>query len=140
MIVRTLLEIMGTPREVGADNGNWISRRLLLDEDGMGFSFHETIIRAHTETSIWYKHHLEAVYCVGGRGEIEDLKTGEIHPISDGTLYALNEHDRHLLRAFEDLRLVCAFNPPVTGREKHDSDGAYAPHPNEEAYRKARSQ
>jgi len=24
---------------------------------------------------------------VAGKGEIEDLETGEIHPISDGTLY-----------------------------------------------------
>jgi len=25
----------------------------------------------------------------------------------------------------EDMRLICAFNPPVTGRETQDSDGAY---------------
>lgn len=127
MIVRTLEEIIGSERDVCAENGNWVSRRFLLKDDGMGFSFHETTIFAGTETDIWYKHHLEAVYCVGGEGEIEDLATGKIHPIRDGTLYALDQHDRHTLRAFSDLRLVCAFNPPISGREVHDKDGAYPP-------------
>lgn len=127
MIVRTLSEIVCTVRDVRAENGNWVSRRLLLKDDGMGFSFHETTIFAGTETPIWYKHHLEAVYCVGGEGEVEDLATGITHPIRDGTLYALNQHDRHKLRAFSDLRLVCVFNPPLSGREVHDRDGAYPP-------------
>ena len=142
MIVRTLEEIIGTDREVHAENGNWVSRRFVLNDDAAGFSFHETIIKAGTETHIWYKHHIEAVYCVAGNGEIEDLKTGEIHPIKDGTLYLLNNHDEHLLRGGNtDMRLVCAFNPPVTGREMHDDDGAYAPHHNDAnwaALRKAR--
>ena len=46
--------------------------------------------------------------------------------ISDGVLYALDKHDRHILRGgTEDMRLVCAFNPPVTGNEVHNADGAY---------------
>lgn len=127
MIVRTLEEIIGGERDVCAENGNWVSRRFLLKDDGMGFSLHETTIFAGTETLIWYKHHLEAVYCVGGAGEIEDMKTGIIHPIRDGTMYALNRNDRHKLRAISDLRLVCVFNPPISGREVHDEDGAYPP-------------
>lgn len=127
MIVRRLEEIIGSERDVRAENGNWASRRLLLKDDGMGFSFHDTTIFAGTETFIWYKHHLEAVYCVAGEGEIEDLETGITHPISDGTMYALNEHERHKLRAFSDLRMICVFNPPITGREVHDEDGAYPP-------------
>jgi L-ectoine synthase len=127
MIVRTLEEIIGGERDVHAENGNWVSRRFLLKDDGMGFSLHETTIFAGTETPIWYKHHLEAVYCVGGAGEIEDLETGIIHPIRDGTMYALNRNDRHKLRAISDLRLVCVFNPPISGREVHDEDGAYPP-------------
>ena len=139
MIVRNLKEIIGSEREVHAENGNWISRRFVLDDDAAGFSFHETIIKAGTETHIWYKHHIEAVYCVAGNGEIEDLKTGEIHPIKDGTMYLLNDNDEHLLRGgSEDMRMICAFNPPVTGREMHDEDGAYTPHPNQAAYDAAR--
>lgn len=122
-IVR-LQDIMGTDRDVAGPG--WVSRRLLLKKDGMGFSLHETIIPAGAELHLWYKHHLEAVYCVGGNGSIEDLATGEVHPIHDGVLYALDRHDRHIVRGgTEDMRLVCAFNPPVTGRETHDADGSY---------------
>jgi len=122
-IVR-LQDIIGTERDV--EGPGWKSRRLLLKKDGMGFSFHETIIPAGTEHTFWYKNHLEAVYCVAGNGSIEDLATGEVHEITDGTLYALDNHDKHILRGgSEDMRLVCAFNPPVTGRETHDADGAY---------------
>jgi len=35
MIVRTIDEVLGSDREVTAINGNWVSRRLLLDEDAM---------------------------------------------------------------------------------------------------------
>lgn len=123
MIVRRVDDLDGTDRETVAET--WRSRRFLLADDGMGFSFHETIIGAGTETRMWYKNHLEAVYCVAGRGTIEDLGTGEVHEIVDGTMYALNEHDRHVVRATEDLRLVCVFNPPCVGGETHDADGAY---------------
>lgn len=124
MIVRNIQEIGGTAREVRGEG--WTSRRLLLKRDGMGFSFHETIIPAGAELHLWYKNHLEAVYCVAGNGSIEDLATGEIHQIHDGILYALNEHDRHILRGgSKDMRLICAFNPPVSGQETHDSDGSY---------------
>ncbi|MBT8420918.1 MAG: ectoine synthase [Gammaproteobacteria bacterium] len=125
MIVRTLKEIIGTEREVSPENGNWVSRRFLLRSDGMGFSFHETIIYAGTETYMWYKNHLEAVYCVGGEGELEDLETGKRYKIADGTIYALNGHEKHYMRAKADMRLICAFNPPLTGREVHDAEGVY---------------
>lgn len=117
-------DIIGTEREVKGPG--WTSRRMLLKKDGMGFSFHETIIPAGAELKLWYKYHLEAVYCVGGNGTITDLATGETHEITDGTLYALDNNDRHVLRGgTEDMRLICAFNPPVTGSEVHDEDGAY---------------
>lgn len=125
MIIRHLHDIVGTERDVEAPNGNWVSRRLLLKHEGMGFSMHDTTIRAGTETYIWYKHHLEAVYCVAGHGEVEDLETGQIHSIKDGTLYALNGHERHYLRAFEDMRMICVFNPPLTGGEVHTKEGYY---------------
>ena len=127
MILRKLEDIIGTKREVFAENGNWVSRRLLLKDEGMGFSLHDTIIRAGTETRIWYKHHLEAVYCIEGEGEVELAESGEMLPIKPGIMYALDKHDRHYLRAHkQDLRLICVFNPPVTGTEVHQPDGSYA--------------
>ena len=125
MIVRRLDEIIGSERDVKAENGNWVSRRLLLRDDEMGYSLHETTVFAGTETFIHYKNHLEAVYCVKGEGEIEDLETGQIHNIRDGTMYALNSHERHHLRAKTDMRMVCVFNPALTGTEVHDREGSY---------------
>ena len=52
---------------------------------------------------------------------------GETHVGGCDDLYALDEHDEHILRAISgDLRLICVFNPPLTGQEKHQSDGSYA--------------
>jgi L-ectoine synthase len=125
VIVRKLSTIEGSEREVSATT--WKSRRLLLASDGMGFSLHDTVIHAGTATRMCYKNHLEAVYCVGGRGSIEVIATGELIPIADGTMYALDQHDEHVLRAETDLRLVCVFNPPLIGKEVHDASGAYPP-------------
>ncbi|MEZ6114933.1 MAG: ectoine synthase, partial [Pirellulaceae bacterium] len=66
MIVRKLNEIRGTNRETSANN--WVSRRLLLSGDRMGFSLHDTIIHAGTSTEMHYQNHLEAVYCIQGKG------------------------------------------------------------------------
>lgn len=125
MIVRKLEDLIGTDAEVKAEKGTWTSRRMLLARDKMGFSFHDTLIHAGTETYIHYANHLEAVYCVGGKGEIEVIDTGEKFEIKDGTMYALNGHERHWLRAEEELRMICVFNPPLTGREDHDENGIY---------------
>lgn len=126
MIVRHIDEIKNSEKEVHAPGGQWISRRMLLQSDGMGFSFHETIIKAGTKTHIHYQNHLEAVYCVAGNGKIEEIGNGTVHEIKDGTMYALNEHDEHYLYGgTEDMRLICVFNPPITGQEVHDENGVY---------------
>lgn len=91
----------------------------------MGFSLHDTVMKAGTETRMCYRNHLEAVYCVGGRGSIQNVATGESFPITDGTAYALDKHDEHILRAETEMRMVCVFNPPVSGSEVHDETGAY---------------
>ena len=126
MIIRKLEDILNTPSDVAAPNGNWCSRRLISKTDNMGFSMHDTIIKAGTETLIWYKNHLEAVYCISGDGSIEDLDAGVTHQITPGVLYALDKHDRHILRGgTRDMRLVCVFNPALRGDEVHDADGSY---------------
>ena len=123
MIVKHLQDVIGTENDV--DTETWNARRLLLRKDGMGFSLHATIIKEGTETYIWYANHLEAVYCISGEGEIEDLDNNITYPITPGTLYALNGHEKHYLRAKKEMRMVCVFNPPVTGREVHDENGVY---------------
>ena len=123
MIVRRLADAEKTNRRVVTDN--WESTRLLLKGDGMGYSFHITTIYEGTETPMWYQHHLEAVYCISGSGELEDRETGEVHAIEPGTVYALDQHDRHTLRARTALVMACVFNPPLNGLEVHDETGAY---------------
>ncbi|WP_042143484.1 ectoine synthase [Paucisalibacillus sp. EB02] len=129
MIVKKLAEVFNTKHDVHGET--WNSRRLLIKSDGMGYSMTDTLVKQGTETYIWYKNHLEACYCIEGEGEVELAdengdKTGEVYQIAPGTVYALNENDRHFLRATTaDLRLVCVFNPPLTGEEVHDEDGSY---------------
>jgi L-ectoine synthase len=40
-------------------------------------------------------------------------------------MYALNNNDRHIVRPETDILTACVFNPPVTGQEVHDENGAY---------------
>ena len=122
MLIRKLDDIIGTEKDV--DTEGWNSRRLILKDDKMGYSVHDTIIKEGAELHMWY---LEAVYLTEGKGEIVDLANNEVHQIEAGTIYALNDNDRHILRANKGthMRMVCVFNPPVTGQEVHDEDGAY---------------
>lgn len=122
MIVKQLQDIIGTQDDV--DTPTWNSRRLLLKKDNMGFALNDTLIKAGTETFIWYANHLEAVYCIEGEGEIE-VVGGETYPIRPGMMYALSGHEKHYLRAKSTMRMVCVFNPPLTGREVHDENGVY---------------
>ncbi|MEC8444304.1 MAG: ectoine synthase [Pseudomonadota bacterium] len=124
MIVRTLEECQRSERTV--NGGNWESVRMLLKDDNMGFSFHITTIFAGTETPIHYQNHLESVYCISGEGEVETCDDGKIYPIRPGTLYILDKHDKHLLRASKDMQMACVFNPPLNGKEVHDENGVYA--------------
>jgi len=127
MIVRDFEDLKNTGRTVS--NANWTSVRMLLAEDGMGFSFHITFLEAGSEHTFHYKHHFESVYCMSGTGSITDLETGETHAIRPGVMYALDKNDRHTVRAdaAADLVMACVFNPPVTGHEVHREDGSYAP-------------
>lgn len=123
MLVRRIAEIAGTSREVSAEN--WTSRRLLLRDDGMGFSLHDTVVHAGSVTKMHYQNHLEAVYCIEGRGTVTSVLSGECHAIEAGTVYALDQHDPHILTAETTMRFVCVFNPPLVGPESHDASGAY---------------
>jgi L-ectoine synthase len=123
MIVRRLADLIGTDRETVA--ATWSSRRLLLKGDGMGFSLHDTILHAGTTTEMEYQNHLEAVYCIEGKGLLKDLVNGVEYEIEPGTMYALSGNERHILIAEERLRMVCVFNPPVVGPETHDENGVY---------------
>jgi L-ectoine synthase len=115
MIVRKLEEITGTDRDVAWGNGQ--SRRFLLERDGMGYSLTDTIVNAGSESHLEYKNHLEACYCISGEGEVE--YAGKKYPLVPGTMYALDKHEPHVLRAHTTMRLVCVFTPALKGAEAH---------------------
>lgn len=123
MIVRTVRDVEGTDRDVATPT--WRSRRLLLARDGAGFSLHDTVLHAGTETTMSYRHHVEAVYCIDGHGQLDDLDNDRSYELAPGTVYLLDGHERHRVVAASDLRMVCVFSPPCTGRETHQEDGSY---------------
>jgi L-ectoine synthase len=126
MIVRNLEEILGTERDVSGPG--WLSRRLILRNDAMGCSVHDTTVKEGAELRLHYKNHLETNYCISGEGEVEEVATGRVFAIRPGTVYALDKNDAHILRVKRgDLRLVCVFTPALTGTERHGPDGSYAP-------------
>lgn len=103
--------------------GNGTSHRLLTASDGMGFSVCRTLVRKGTSSELKYSNHLEACYCIEGKGQVV-TSGGEKVLLSPGTIYALNNNDQHTLIADEneDLILVSVFLPALSGHEVHNLD------------------
>jgi len=124
MIVRTLDELAVSDRHIVTPN--WRSTRLIVKADGMGYSVHHTVIPAEHEVHCHYEQHFETNYVISGRGEVFHMASGRTFPLAVGTVYALDKHDEHIVRAIEsDLHLVCVFNPPLSGTETHNLKGGY---------------
>jgi L-ectoine synthase len=124
MIVWTKEDLKGTKGDVRTEN--WSSRRFLHKQDGMGVTLTDAILESGLDQVFWYKNHLEAVYCLEGEGTLEDLATGRSYLIKPGTLYALDKHDRHRLKAKTRMRVICTSVPPLVGGEIHDTEGSYS--------------
>lgn len=122
MIVRSLEDVRGTKGD--AHGNKWHSMRLLHAEDGMAVTLTDSILEAGFEMTLWQKNHLEACYCLEGRGTVEELDSGKLHDIRSGSLHAMNNHDRHRIRITERMRLVCTFVPALSGQETYDKDGS----------------
>lgn len=123
MKVVNLNELDGTENDV--EHGTWRSRRFVLAGDGVGFSFHDTVLYAGTCTDMWYANHIECVYCYEGHGTLVSRESGQEWEIRPGMMYLLDQHDKHTVKAETDVHVACVFNPPVTGREVHDEHGVY---------------
>jgi L-ectoine synthase len=110
------------------DWGNGTSYRLVVEADNMGFALAHTVVIAGTQSQLAYRRNLEACYCISGSGSVEDTD-GNVIKLRPGVLYALNNHDPHILRAseFENLELISVFNPPIRGDERHElSDDGFS--------------
>jgi len=112
-------------RIVVCPNGGFVSNRILLESDGMGYTMTKTLIKAGEKHFWHYKNHLESCYCIKGKGELTNKITGEVFIIEVDSTYVLDKHDPHYFQAFEDVTLICVFNPPLEGKEIHDDNGSY---------------
>jgi len=104
-----------------------ISHRILLADDGMGYTMTKTVILPDAgKVFQHYKHHLESCYCVSGSAVLTDAETGESFEIGPDTTYVLSKNEPHYFEALEETTLICVFNPPLQGDEVHQEDGSYA--------------
>lgn len=126
MIVVDKNDLLGGARDVSGPG--WGSLRLLVKSDGMGFSMTETKIEPGAHLNLQYLNHIEACFCIAGRGVVTEASTGEKHVIEPGVLYAPNKHERHevSVKGEEPLHLICVFSPALQGDEVHGPDGSYA--------------
>jgi len=116
-------DLIGTERDVKFKEGRSI--RMILEKDGMGFSFHKTIIPKGKKGHWHYKYHKESCYCIKGKGILTNLTTKEKYKINVGDIYILDNHDNHTFESLEDVVLISVFNPPIKGNEIHQKDGSY---------------
>lgn len=104
-----------------------VSNRILLKEDGAGYTMTKTVIQPEAgKVFQHYKNHHETCYCVSGRATLTNSITGEEFEIVADTTYILDENDPHYFEAHEETTLICTFNPPLLGNETHQEDGSYA--------------
>lgn len=122
-VIRT--KELNKDRIVECPKGGFVSNRILLESDGMGYGLTKTVIPVGERQYWHYKNHLESCYCVSGKGLLTNAETGEYFAIAPDTTYVLDNHDPHYFEALEEVVLICVFNPPLTGREVHLEDGSY---------------
>ena len=104
-----------------------ISRRIILKKDNLGFGItRTTIFPEHGKVFQHYKNHQEICYCTKGVGLLTCAETGKEFYIREGDTYILAENEPHYFEALEECVLICAWNPPLTGKEIHREDGSYS--------------
>ena len=126
MIIKHIDDIKKT--KFAVDFGMGKSFRFLTKDDHMGFTLTDTYINANSEYEIQYQNHIEACYIIEGMGEITyETTTQKLEP---GVMYALNNHDKHIIRSFSPIRMICVFSPSLEGTERHnftsDSPSGYS--------------
>jgi L-ectoine synthase len=119
MIVREKADVPGV------NWGNGLSYRLLVQTDNMGFTVCHTVVKAGSKSPLQYRNHLEACYCISGKGQVV-TSDGTTHELEPGVIYALDQHDEHFLIAAPegDMELISVFNPPLRGDERHNLDSS----------------
>lgn len=128
MLIRTMGDVEAAGKTIIINHGAASAVRLLLKDDGAGFSVSEARMRSGTVANLWYKNHWEANYVRSGTAVLEDMVAGRHWNLRTGDLYLVGPTDRHRMTATspEVFRVVSVFNPPIQGLETHDADNSYA--------------
>lgn len=103
----------------------WSSRRITTKTDKLPYSFNLTTLLPGEDLDLWYKNHVEAVYCISGKGRLIDKDNEKTYDIKPGVIYILNGHERHRIEVEEEMSVFCVFYPALSGNETHDEDGSY---------------
>ena len=127
MFVRGPEEVRAQGLEFLRPDGQSRVARMLVGDDGLGFSVSDVRFAAGREVELWYKNHWEANLVLEGTLEVTDHASGAVHELGPGGGYCVGPQDRHRLKAVAAVHLLSIFNPPLSGREIHDADGAYPP-------------
>ena len=118
-----------SPERNGAsyiETDDFVSDRLVLAADQMGYSVSLTTLKAGMCKTMRYSEHFETCYCISGQGTITNTTTNEVHKLAPGVLYALDQHDEHHVETQAGMTMLCIFHPALNGNEKHQPDGSYA--------------
>lgn len=116
MLIRHLDQISDTERDVHGPG--WRSRRLVVAEDGLEYSFHVTVLDEGARLEFEYEDHRETVFCIEGVGGIEDISAGRTERITPGSVYSAGIGEPHVITAETPMTLVCVFDPPLAGTEE----------------------
>ena len=84
MFVKTLDELRQAGREKTVAGGSARTVRVLLQEDGLGFTLADVKLAAGNRNTLWYKNHWEANYILKGEGEVTALTTDETWKMETG--------------------------------------------------------
>jgi len=125
MKVLNVNDLILTSREIIPPHKGFVSKRILLESDGMGYTLTNTFIPKGPAQKWRYLNHKETCYCISGKGILTDLETMESFNIEKDSVYILDKNDAHTFEAVEDVTLICIFNPPLKGDEIHDENFSY---------------
>ena len=128
MLVKSIADIAGTPRDRMVAGGKALAMCYLAEDDGCGFSFSTLEIPGGSDGfPLHYRNHIEINLVLEGEGEIHNLETDQRWPASPGTLYVVGPADRHTVALKGDVKVISLFNPPIKGNEQHQEFGGYPP-------------
>ena len=118
MIIRSVGDVIGSERDVHGPG--WKSRRLILGDEGVGYSLHETTLEPGVELRFEYRNHRETVFCVECEGSVEDVGSGRRVPLRPGSMYSAGVDEPHVVRTETLVKVLCVFTPALNGTEEAD--------------------